>query len=77
MTRPMRALITVLGGLLLSGCSAKPEWDNTQATMDPIEKYSAEMKAKQDAAPPIPATPKPVAAAPAPTAATPAPVKAQ
>jgi PBP1b-binding outer membrane lipoprotein LpoB len=79
MTFRMRALLIASGIAMLSGCSAKPEWDNTQATMDPHERYAQEMKAKQDAAPPIPAAPKvPVAsatAAPA-TAQAPAP-KAQ
>ena len=50
----------------VTGCGANPAWDNTQATMDPHDKYAAEMKAKQDAAPPIPDSPKaPVAQAPA------------
>ena len=52
----------------VSGCGANPAWDNTQATMDPHDKYAAEMKAKQDAAPPIPETPKAPVVAPAPKA---------
>ena len=56
----------MLTAVLLAGCGANPAWDNTQATMDPMEKYAADMKAKQDAAPPIPTTPRPIAAAPAP-----------
>jgi hypothetical protein len=74
MTILKRALVVAAGFAMLGGCSAKPEWDNTQATMDPHERFAQDMKAKQDAAPPIPAAPKaPVAA----TTAAPATAQAQ
>ena len=66
MTMLIRGLGALTVAAILSGCGANPAWDNTQATMDPHDRFAAEMKAKQDAAPPIPTTPKPVAAVPAP-----------
>lgn len=82
MTLLKRALVAAAGFAMLAGCSAKPEWDNTQANLDPHERYAQEMKARQDASPPIAAAPKaPVAAAattaPAAQAAAPAPKTAQ
>ncbi len=72
MGNSMKTIICGLAALgmaaFVSGCGANPAWDNTQATMDPHDKYAAEMKAKQDAAPPIPDSPKAPVAAPAPKA---------
>ena len=58
-------LAAIVMAAFVSGCGANPAWDNTQATMDPHDKYAADMKAKQDASPPIPETPRAPVAAPA------------
>lgn len=72
MGNSMKVILSAIAALsmaaLVSGCGANPAWDNTQATMDPHDKYAAEMKAKQDAAPPIPESPKAPVVAPAPKA---------